>query len=435
MRASRRWIVAAIAAGFVLRVAFALCYWVGQPLTHDEREYLALARSVARGDGFVYPADEPVEGTAQRFGRAPGYPLFLAMLGVTERVDVVPMRVKIAQSAVGTLGVWLMALMAGRAGGARAAVAAAAIAAVYPPLVFMPAYALSETVYSTVALAAAWALGTVTVTVPAPERGTVTLSESSARAPVTLPLPPVSVTVPLSGAALTGVGILIRPALLLFVPVYAAWLLRRRRVAAACLFTLIALAVVAPWTVRNLRVYGRFVLVASEGGVTFWTGNHPLARGEGDLAANPDLKRAELEFRRQHADLTPEAREPLYYRDAFAWIRAHPLPWAALLARKAFYAVVPIGPSYTLHSTKYVIASAGAYLVLLPAALVGAVRLRPDRAPAALWLMAASTVLVSMLFFPQERFRIPVIDPALIVSAATLAALRSHEHTGRRPDV
>ena len=25
------------------------------------------------------------------------------------------------------------------------------------------------------------------------------------------------------------------------------------------------------------RVYGRFVLVASEGGVTFWTGNHPLA--------------------------------------------------------------------------------------------------------------------------------------------------------------
>ena len=53
--------------------------------------------------------------------------------------------------------------------------------------------------------------------------------------------------------------------------------------------TLVAasLIVVTPWTVRNLRVYDRFVLVASEGGVTFWTGNHPLARGEGDLAANP----------------------------------------------------------------------------------------------------------------------------------------------------
>ena len=28
-------------------------YWVDKPLTHDEREYLALARSVARGDGFT----------------------------------------------------------------------------------------------------------------------------------------------------------------------------------------------------------------------------------------------------------------------------------------------------------------------------------------------------------------------------------------------
>ena len=54
-----------------------------------------------------------------------------------------------------------------------------------------------------------------------------------------------------------------------------------------------------PWTIRNIRVYGRFVLVASEGGVTFWTGNHPLAVGDGDLAANPAIKRAELEFRRR----------------------------------------------------------------------------------------------------------------------------------------
>ena len=35
--------------------------------------------------------------------------------------------------------------------------------------------------------------------------------------------------------------------------------------------------------------------------------------------------------------------------------------------------------------------------------------------PLALWLMAASTVAAGLVFFPQERFRIPVIDPALIV--------------------
>ena len=69
-----------VIGGLLLRVAFALFYWVGQPLTHDEREYLALARSVARGDGFTYPADEPSPGTGQQFGRAPGYPVFLAAL-------------------------------------------------------------------------------------------------------------------------------------------------------------------------------------------------------------------------------------------------------------------------------------------------------------------------------------------------------------------
>ena len=61
--AAQRWVIACVLLGLVLRVAFALFYWVNQPLTHDEREYLALGRSVARGDGFQYPADEPSPGT------------------------------------------------------------------------------------------------------------------------------------------------------------------------------------------------------------------------------------------------------------------------------------------------------------------------------------------------------------------------------------
>jgi len=45
-----------ICLGLALRLTFALSYWQAQPLTHDEREYLALGRSIARGDGFTYPA-------------------------------------------------------------------------------------------------------------------------------------------------------------------------------------------------------------------------------------------------------------------------------------------------------------------------------------------------------------------------------------------
>jgi len=416
---ARRWIVACVLVGLALRVAFALLYWVNQPLTHDEREYLALGRSLARGDGFRYPADEPPPGTGQQFGRAPGYPVFLAALGVREPSEHVPRRVQIVQATLGAVGIWLMAAIAGRAAGPRTARAAAAIAAIYPPLVWMPSYALSETLFSTLALAAALALQEV-----GDRRSVLVIA-----------------------AAATGMAILVRPAMVFFLPLAAVWMIARRRPMAAVVFVLIAAVCVLPWTIRNRAVYGRWIAVASEGGVTFWTGNHPLAVGEGDLAANPPLKRAELEFRAAHPDLTPEQLEPLYYRDAFAWMAREPGRWVALMGRKLFYTIVPIGPSYALHSLKYFAASAVSFLLVLPAAAVGAWRWRTtrrgaadaadrrDRSPAALWLMAAATVAAGLVFFPQERFRIPVIDPALIVTAALLAGSYRDELTGRNADV
>jgi len=406
-RTGQRWVMACVLLGLALRLAFALLYWVDQPLTHDEREYLALGRSVARGDGFQYPADEPSPGTGQQFGRAPGYPLFLAALGVTAPSGHAPRRVQIAQACVGALGIWLMAAIAGLVAGDRAAVAAAAIAAVYPALVWMPSYVLSETLYSTVALAAALVLTPVDRVQP--------------RSPIPT----------LAAAVLTGAAILIRPAMIFFVPLAAAWLLWRRRALDAALFAVIAALCVLPWTIRNHRVYGRWIAVASEGGVTFWTGNHPLARGDGDLAANVEIKRAELEFRAAHPGLTPEQMEPLYYQDALAWVRREPVAWLALVARKAFYTVVPLGPSYAVHSTRYRVASVVPYLLLLPAAIAGAWRWG-RQGPATLWLMAAATVAAGLVFFPQERFRIPVIDPALIVTAALLAGLQRNDERTRR---
>jgi 4-amino-4-deoxy-L-arabinose transferase-like glycosyltransferase len=229
----------------------------------------------------------------------------------------------------------------------------------------------------------------------------------------------------LAAGALSGLAILIRPAMLFFLPFAAIWLLRRTGLTRAIVFVVAAAAIVAPWTIRNARTYGRFVLVASEGGVTFWTGNHPLARGEGDLAANPELKRAELEFRRSHPGLTPEELEPLYYRDALRSIADAPGRWLVNVARKLFFTVVPAGPSYTLHSTRYRVASVVSYVLLLPFAIAGVVRLwSSDRRPTGVLLLGASAVVVGLIFFPQERFRIPVIDPVLIIAASALAARR-----------
>ena len=403
---ARRLILGAAVLGLVVRLAFGLWYWTGKPLTHDEREYLALARSVSAGRGFVYDAAHET-GTAQQFGRAPVYPLFLSLIGAgAEEYPASPARVKIAQAIVGAIGVWLIATIALRTAGVTGSVAAALIAAVYPPLVWICAYVLSETLYSTIALAA------VLMADRGLDRAGAAGRSSAGRSWM------------LAAGVATGIAILARPAMIFFLPLAIAWMWWQRRAALGVLLVVTALAVVAPWTARNARVFHRFVLVASEGGVTFWTGNHPLARGEGDLAANPEIKRAEIAFREQRPGLTAEQLEPLFYRDALRYIAAHPVWWLGLLLRKAFYTVVPIGPSYTLHSTAYLAASVASYLLLLPVAAWGWWSRRRERPPEALFVLAVSAVLAGLVFFPQERFRIPVIDPSLIVCAAAACADR-----------
>ena len=69
-----------------------------------------------------------------------------------------------------------------------------------------------------------------------------------------------------------GLAILIRPAMVFFLPFAALWFLWRRRALEGVAFVVVAVLCVAPWTIRNHRVHGRWIFVASEGGVTFWTG-------------------------------------------------------------------------------------------------------------------------------------------------------------------
>jgi 4-amino-4-deoxy-L-arabinose transferase-like glycosyltransferase len=405
-RSTRQWIFAIAVVGVALRLAFSLLYWVDQPLTRDEREYLSLARSLASGQGFVYDADV-LNGSVQPFGRAPGYPVFLALVGVGHSsTTTVPASVKVAQSLLGGLGVLLVATLAGRFSGPRAALIAAAIAAAYPPLVWVSAYAFSEALFWPLGLLVAWLFDRA-------------LGGSSHR----LSLLGVGV------GALTGGAILVRGAMLLFAGLAWLWLLSSRRFALAVAFTLGTALVLAPWAIRNQQHHGRFVLVASEGGVTFWTGNHPLASGDGDMAANPAIKLDSQRLRSAHPDLTEEQMEPVYYREALRWILQHPIAWLALEARKAFYLVVPIGPSYTLHSTRYVALSWLAYGAVLPLALAGFAGAGERRARVpGLWLLAASAVVSALVFFPQERFRVPILDPTLIVCAA---AYLGHRRQGR----
>ena len=399
-----RGVAAAVGVGLVVRLLFAFGYWVDKPLTHDEQEYLHLAQNAAAGRGLTY---DPPEGPApvERFGRAPLYPLLLSVVSRITPPAHLLSAIRIAQSLLGAVAVLLLALVARQAAGPSAGTIAAWIAALYPPLVWLPSYVLSEALYVPLAFA------NVLLLAHAIERR----QQAS-----------VSSWVLVTCGVLGGLAALTRPVHVVFLIVAGVWLLRRRHGRWAILLAIGALVVIAPWTARNYQQHGRLVLIASEGGITFWTGNHPLSPGEGDMAANPAIKRDNQRLRAEHPGLSAEELEPIYYREALGRIASRPLWWIGLELRKLFYLMVPIGPSYTLHSARYLTATLVSYGVVLPVGCAGLVMLvRQGRSPHALGLLLLSAILASLIFFPQERFRIPVIDPVLIVGAAALLTSRA----------
>ena len=146
-------------------------------------------------------------GPVEPFGRAPGYPVFLALVGGgAGYTAAVPAAVKIAQAFVGAAGVFLIGVAAYRMGGARPAMAAAAIAAVYPPLVWVSAYAYSEALFWTIGLGLAIVMSR-------------TFEEPRASA----------WKWGLVSGAVVAIAILVRAATLLYVPLVAVWLLWKRQ--------------------------------------------------------------------------------------------------------------------------------------------------------------------------------------------------------------
>jgi Dolichyl-phosphate-mannose-protein mannosyltransferase len=401
-----RGVTAAIGIGLLVRLLFAFGYWVDQPLTHDEQEYLHLAQNAAAGRGLTYGASEAAPDV-ERFGRAPLYPLLLSLIARVAPTAHVLAAIRVAQSILGGVAIGLFAVVARRAAVPSAGPIAAWVAAIYPPLVWMPAYILSESLYVPLAVGNVLLVGRVI--------------DSEERTRTSGP----SWQLLMSGV-FGGLAALTRPVHVFYLIAVGGWLLLRRRVRWAMLVAVGVLIVIAPWTARNYREHGRLVLIASEGGITFWTGNHPLSPGEGDMAANPAIKRDNQRLRAEHPGLSAEELEPIYYREAVGRIASEPLWWLGLELKKLFYLVVPIGPSYTLHSWRYLAATLVSYSLLLPFGCAGLVMLaRRGHWPRSLGLLLLSTIVACLIFFPQERFRVPGIDPALIVGAAAFIAMRT----------
>lgn len=147
----------------------------------------------------------------------------------------------------------------------------------------------------------------------------------------------------LAAGAATGAGLYFRPGLVLLGPALGLALFlagdRRRALPAAMVPTLVALVLLAPWTIRNQLEFDQFIPTRIGVGQNLWEG---LGEIPNDFGAVRNDQATEEQVRRARPDLrygTPEYDDYLASKATRA-IRDHPLHWAKVLLRRVAYSTV-----------------------------------------------------------------------------------------------
>ena len=431
MRRVPRLAVALVALALVVRLVF-IAATPGYTPQHDDRDYDRLACGLAIGHGYVRagPAT-PAERCGTRTSReptafrSPGLPMFLAAVyTVTEPLGVKRWTAaRIALALVGTALVALLGVVAFQLFGRRAAFAALTIAALFPPLIVLGGSLLGETLFVALMLGAIacviadraaggtrrWLVGAGAIC------GLAVLTRGQGLA-LLLPL--------MIAVATTGRGV--RPL--------------RARIGRAVALAVVAVLVVAPWTIRNAVTLDGFTPVTTQSGSA-------LAGTYNDARRNdprwPGAWRPPARLMKVRTAIAPvkgdePAEQRVLVRQSIEYMADHPGYVAEVGARNLWRLLGLSGPDWWQFSgrtlslpnwTAYV--SGASFLVVLVFAVAGAFTRAARRAPRWLWLIPALMLLSAMFVVGEMRFRAPA-DPFVVLLAALAVASWRRPRAGSR---
>jgi 4-amino-4-deoxy-L-arabinose transferase-like glycosyltransferase len=217
-----------------------------------------------------------------------------------------------------------------------------------------------------------------------------------------------------------GWGILTRPFALLLLPIFGCvllwdmWKKKRFNIVQALILAIIPMAVVAPWTIRNYSVFHQFVLVANNGGSTFYGSNNDTVLTDPYFYGGW-ISTTELPYRNlidAEPDEVSHDREESHL--GVLWIKGH-LSSMPLLC---FYKLVRMWlPDFFSGNRTFVLLQlvfATPYLILV---LIGLFRcLGQKRYWTQEWVLIhgiiAATFFITLVFFGCPRYRdanIPVL--------------------------
>lgn len=305
---SRSFVLALLIGAFLVRVGAVLVFrdideGPTPVISNDDYQFHRLAVNLVNGYGYKVTPDRPLTSF-----RAPGFPFVLAGLYAVagEHPPSAYVLFCLLGAAACVLTYFLAHEVMTEAGARWAGIAAA----IYLPHVYMATTFISENVYVPCLALGLW----------------LCVRFVKHQAPWLIG----AAGLALGWATLTRPGTLLLLPLLLLVLAWSDVRQRRLRILPYVLFLAAFLGVMLPWTVRNHDVHGKWILIATNGGTTFWGGNNDRVLHERKHLGYW-LPSTELPDRDQIDAATSELkRDQIEWRLGKDWVATH-LAWMPLL--------------------------------------------------------------------------------------------------------
>lgn len=357
-------------------------------LYSDSRLYADIAYSIVAGDTLP-----------SAVFMSPLYPLFLAFL--LDRLGDFTVWARLFQIALGTGTVLLVYAAGMRLFNRTAGYVAALLAALYPAFIYYDNQILLESLLTFTLIAQVYAF------IRATDEETILWPS-------------------LAGLAL-GVAIILRGSLVVLLPVVLVYIWRSRvipgsRLKFAGVYTLLALVVVLPVSIRNSNVAGEFVPLTTSFGLNLHAGNNDATDGryfeEDTFDGYRDPMGKVIAERHAGKQLTPVEVNAYWSEKALTWIGTNPGAFLGLYFKKIllffhFDEIRQTGLSRAFITREY--GTVLGYplppfffvLGLMLAGLVLAWRFKPPQG--FVLLLLGTYIGVTALFFVNDRLRTPVV--------------------------
>jgi 4-amino-4-deoxy-L-arabinose transferase-like glycosyltransferase len=375
----------------------------------DSESYWQLGLKLSCGQPYEYG-----DGGWKIF-RTPGYPLLLAgLFRVLPSGEQGPsiMAARALGALLGCLTIGGVAAIAWQLFGAKAALLAAAITSFYPEAIAASIFILSEAPFGppmTVHLLAwilAWKVNSL-----GGQLGWGALAGIAA-----------------------GLGTLVRPSWLLFVPLalvigVAVTGNRRRQLTIGVVMLAAMAATMSPWWIRNYQLAGRFVPTSLQVGASLYDGLHPGATGASEMSFVPQFG---AEQARADAAARAAGQEPIgLFEDrldrrmqaaAVQWARQNPRRVLQLALTKFLRMWSPVPNAGEFRSSALRLVLAATYVPVLLLGLTGLWRFGRRGWPYVLcFLPAVYFTLLHVIFVSSIRYRQPAMLLIIVLAAGVLA--------------